>query len=80
MQCGQDRDHQEIKNGCGKNAKEAPDVEAVHADVSGSRFLIQEPGADEEPADGKEELHAHFAKAGERLKQWSENGDIRLYL
>jgi hypothetical protein len=62
------------------HGRETPDVECVHADVSGSRFLIQQPGADEESTDGKEELHAYFAKAGERLKGWSENANLRLYL
>ena len=80
LQCRQDCDHQEIKNGCGKNTKKTPDVEAVHVDLAGSRLLIQQSGADEESADGKEELDAHFAQVGKRLQQWSENGDIILYL
>jgi hypothetical protein len=71
LQSSQDCDHQEIEQGCREDTKEAPDVEGTHADVSGSRLLIQQPGADEESADGKEELDAHFAKAGERLKEWS---------
>src|ERR1700730_4669689 len=80
MEGRQGCDHQEIKNGCGKNTKEAPEVEAIHVDLAGSRFLIQEPGADEESADGKEEFYAHFAQVSDRLQEWSENGDTRLYL
>jgi hypothetical protein len=58
MQCAQDCDYQEIKNSRGENTKEAPEVEGVYVDMSGSRLLIQQPGANEESADGEEELHA----------------------
>src|SRR5450631_3408021 len=75
VQCRQDCDHQKIKKGCGENTKDTPEVEALHADLAASRLLIQQPGADEDSADGKEELHAHFANVGQELNEWSENGD-----
>ena len=80
VQYRQDRNHQKIKKGCGENTKDTPEVEAFHADLAASRLLIQQPGANEESADGKEELHAHFANMGQELKEWSENRDRGLYL
>src|ERR1700733_3762019 len=68
LECRQDRDHQKIKNGCGENTKEEQDAEGFYTDLPGARFLLKQPGADEQSTDGKEEFHAHFAKVGERLE------------
>src|SRR5580704_3740176 len=67
--------HQEVEDRCGQNTKEAPGVEAFHADAPRPRLLIKQPGADQESADGKEQLDAHLTNVGENLQQGPKNGN-----